>query len=225
MLSVSLSGWRCAIKHHLRQLNIEYISTMKIQYRIVFLASLAMLVAGCASNAPKVTGTEGVSNAAEALETAEVALQDTNVDSDGDSVVDADDRCADTAARTMVDSSGCEVSMGGVINGLNFTPSETSLPTNANVLLDRYVDVMKRYPDVVIGLEAHTDNRGPAAGNLELSKERVLSVVRYMATNGVNPARIKPFGYGESLPIAANATAEGRELNRRIEIKVLEGAL
>lgn len=195
---------------------------MNKQYRIVFLASLAMLAAGCASNAPKVTGTEGVASAAEAVET---ALQDTSVDSDGDSVIDADDRCADTAARTMVDSSGCEVVLGGVINGLNFGPSETSLPDNANVLLDRYIDVMKRYPNVVIGVEAHTDNRGPAAGNLELSKERVLSVVRYMATNGINPARIKPFGYGESLPIAANATAEGRELNRRIEIKVLEGSL
>lgn len=195
---------------------------MKINHRIVLLAGLTMLAAGCASNSTKVTGTEGSANAAEAAEAAETALRD--VDSDGDSVADTDDLCADTEARTMVDSTGCEVAMG-VVDGLNFGPNETSLSDGANAALDRYVDAMKRYPDVVISVEAHTDNRGPAAGNLELSKERVLSVVRYMVSNGINPARIKPFGYGESLPIAANATAAGRELNRRIEIKVLEGLL
>jgi len=146
------------------------------------------------------------------------------LDSDGDSVIDVQDQCADTGVRSMVDSTGCAVPMG-VISGLNFSSNQTNIPESANGVLDRYVDVMNRYPDVVVSIEAHTDNRGPAASNLELSKERVLSVVRYMTNSGINPARIKPFGYGESLPIVANATAEGREQNRRIEIKVLEGFL
>lgn len=196
---------------------------MNISLRAVFLVSLTTLAAGCATNNPRVTGTEAT--AAATQEVAEVTSQAADIlDSDGDSVIDAQDQCADTSARTMVDSTGCEVTMG-VISGLNFSSNQTSLPDNARVLLDRYVDVMKRYPDVVVSVEAHTDNRGAAASNLELSKARVLSVVRYMANSGINPARIKPFGYGESLPIAANATAEGRELNRRIEINVLEGFL
>ena len=192
---------------------------MKKYYRIVLLAGLTALAAGCASNTPRVTGTEGSAPAAEAAET---ALSET--DSDGDSVPDSDDRCDDTDLPSLVDSTGCEVDMG-VIFGLNFGPNETSLPPGADVVLDRYVDAMKRYPEVVVAIEAHTDNRGPAADNLELSKERVTSVVRYMVASGINPARIKPFGYGESLPIAANATADGRERNRRIEIKVIEGLL
>ncbi|MFK7858603.1 MAG: OmpA family protein [Granulosicoccus sp.] len=175
----------------------------------VLLASV-LLVGGCASTPPLSTGTS--------------APTVINLDRDGDSVPDSDDACADTAARTMVDASGCEIVMGPV-EGLNFGPGVVDLPDNATAVLDRYIDAMKRYPNVVISVAGHTDNRGPAAVNLEMSKERVLSVVRYMVTNGISPARIKPYGYGESRPRAANATAQGREQNRRIEINVLEGLL
>jgi len=195
---------------------------MNIYLRTVFLVSLTTLAAGCATNSPRTTGTEDIASAEE--EMAEAVPQVGILDSDGDSVIDVQDQCADTGVRSMVDSTGCAVPMG-VISGLNFSSNQTNIPESANGVLDRYVDVMNRYPDVVVSIEAHTDNRGPAASNLELSKERVLSVVRYMTNSGINPARIKPFGYGESLPIVANATAEGREQNRRIEIKVLEGFL
>jgi len=80
-------------------------------------------------------------------------------------------------------------------------------------------------PEIAISVAGHTDNRGPAAANLELSKQRVLSVVKYMVANGITTDRIMPVGFGESRPIAANATAEGREQNRRIEIQVLEDLL
>ena len=192
---------------------------MKKYHRIILLASLTILAAGCASNSARVTGTEGSVNAAQSPETAS-----RDVDSDGDSVADANDRCEDTDFSALVDSTGCEVDTG-VIFGLNFGPNETTLPPGAGPILDRYIDALNRNPDVVVAVEAHTDNRGPAADNLELSKERVLSVVSYMVENGVNPERVKPFGYGESLPVAANATQEGRERNRRIEIKVVEGLL
>ncbi|MFK7996696.1 MAG: OmpA family protein [Granulosicoccus sp.] len=181
----------------------------------VLIAGLVLLVGGCASTPSNNSGTEA--------RDAAVALA-ANADRDGDSVPDIVDDCADTASRVLVDEAGCEIVMGP-INGLNFEPSMVQLPEGAATVLDRYVDAMKRYPDVVVSVEGHTDNRGPAAGNLELSKERVLAVVRYLVSNGVNPARIKPYGYGESRPRAANATAQGREQNRRIEINVLEGLL
>ncbi len=143
-------------------------------------------------------------------------------DADQDTIPDAQDACADTAPNVMVDTSGCELATG-TIPGISFPPAASALDDNARVALDAYVEAMTRYPEVVVNVEAHTDNRGTAAANLELSKERVLSVVRYMLAGGISPDRIKPFGYGESRPRAANATAKGREENRRIEIKVLEG--
>lgn len=190
---------------------------MKIFNRIVLLTSLAMLTA-CASNRPQVTGTEGVD-----LPTTAASQVDLR-DSDGDSIVNQEDRCPDTANRVVVDATGCEIPMGPIA-GLSFGPNAVTLPGSAQPILDRYVDAMIRNPELVVSVEGHTDNRGAAAANLELSKERVLSVVRYMVSSGVSPERIKPYGYGESRPRSANATAKGREQNRRIEIKVVEGLL
>lgn len=189
---------------------------MKISNGIVLLAGMSLFIAGCASNSQRVTGTEGLDGSSQ------TAMQDS--DRDGDSVPDADDVCAETDAQALVDSTGCEVPTGA-IEGLSFGPNETGLSDEAQLVLDRYIDALQRNPNVVVSVEGHTDNRGPAAGNLELSKERVLSVVRYMVGNGISANRIKAYGYGESRPRAANATAEGREQNRRIEIKVLEGLL
>ncbi|MDR1811981.1 MAG: OmpA family protein, partial [Candidatus Fibromonas sp.] len=64
----------------------------------------------------------------------------------------------------------------------------------------------------------HTDNLGKAVTNQKLSENRAKAVVSYLATKGVKMNRMKAVGYGPSLPIADNATEEGRELNRRIEM-------
>jgi len=151
----------------------------------------------------------------------ETALND---DNDGDGVSDSLDDCPESAPRVLVDTGGCELVMG-VIEGLTFAPNQSELSDDSAAVLNVYIDVLKRYPGVVVSVEAHTDNRGRAVDNLELSKQRVLSVARHMVTNGIASARIKPYGRGESRPRAANATAEGREQNRRIEIKVVEGLL
>lgn len=191
---------------------------MKIFNSIILLTSLTLLTA-CASNRPQVTGTEGGAGIAQ-----NAGSQADLRDSDGDSVINQDDACPDTASRVIVDVRGCEIALGPIA-GLNFGPSAVSLPSTAQPILDKYVDAMIRNPELVVSIEGHTDNRGPAAANLELSKERVLSVVRYMVSSGISPDRIKPYGYGESRPRSANATAKGREQNRRIEIKVVEGLL
>ena len=177
------------------------------------------ITAGCASTPPRVTGTEGAGSASDVA-----GLSEDSVDTDGDSIVDADDSCPDTDEQALVDDTGCEVRMGAV-EGLNFGPDEVTLSGGAEQVIDRYIEVLNRYPDITVTVEGHTDNRGAAESNLELSKERVVSVVRYMVGNGINPDRIKPYGYGESRPRAANATAEGREQNRRIEINVINGLL
>jgi OOP family OmpA-OmpF porin len=178
----------------------------------------AQFLVSCASRSQPVTGTEG--KIINGLESATNRLPSTK-DSDADGINDSLDVCDQTAAGALVYASGCDIVMG-VVEGLDFAPNESKLSVDSRIVLSNLIEGFKRYPNVIIDVEGHTDNRGPAAANLELSKQRVLSVVRYLVTNGINPKQVRPYGYGESQPRAANATAEGREQNRRIEIKVLD---
>jgi len=65
-------------------------------------------------------------------------------------------------------------------------------------------------------VEGHTDSVGADAYNLALSDRRAKSVFDYLTSRGVDPARIKSVGKGESEPVADNKTAEGRQENRRV---------
>ena len=204
----------------------ERTSTMNTIKLAVVIGAVQVL-AGCASGKAPTSGVEGVSLPEPPISTTgkvEQVAQKADVDRDRDGVADIGDRCLDTTAGSLVDSSGCEI-VTGVIEGLKFEPNESDLSVESRLILGNMVDALLRYPDTVISVEGHTDNRGSAADNLELSKQRVLSVVRYMVSQGMSPDRIKPYGYGESRPRAANATAEGREQNRRIEINIVEGLL
>lgn len=184
---------------------------MKLTNWIVVFSSLVAL-AGCA-NKGSVIGDDGAQVAGSAL-----------IDKDKDGIADSADDCLDSTLNALVDESGCEVVMG-VIRGLTFAPNQVELSADAEAVLGNYVEVLKRYPDVVVSVEAHTDNRGKAMDNLELSKQRVLAVAQFMVSNGIPASQLKPYGRGESRPRAANATAQGREQNRRIEIKVIAGLL
>lgn len=66
-------------------------------------------------------------------------------------------------------------------------------------------------------LAGHTDNTGSMQLNMRLSKERAEAVKAYLVSKGANPSRIEATGYGPTQPIATNATAEGRQANRRVE--------
>ncbi|ASJ75296.1 OmpA family protein [Granulosicoccus antarcticus] len=195
---------------------------MNIIKWVVLLSSLQVLV-GCASGRTPVTGTEGLGKAGAAITRADVD-ESLAQDADKDGIPDSEDECADSSSTALVDATGCEI-VTGVIEGLNFGPDKTELSSDSRAALSKLVEALLRYPEVVIAVEGHTDNRGAAADNLELSKQRVLSVVRYMVSQGITADRIKPYGYGESRPRAANATAIGREQNRRIEINIVEGLL
>jgi len=186
--------------------------------KLLVLIISAQFLVSCASKGQSVTGTEG--GGTEVLETV-VGSRSAANDADADGVEDSQDICDQTVAGALVDESGCEI-VTGVIEGLKFAPNESKLSVDSRIVLSKLVDGFKRYPDLMIAVEGHTDNRGSAAANLELSKQRVLSVVRYMVTNGMDIKQIEPYGYGENRPRAANATAEGREQNRRIEIKILD---
>lgn len=145
-------------------------------------------------------------------------------DADSDGVPDWADSCADSDADVLVDAVGCEI-VTGVIEGVVFAPDDVELSAEAKAALDKLLQAFLRYPDVILSVTSHTDNRGSAADNLALSKERLNAVITYMVMSGINAQRIRPFAYGESRPRAPNATLEGRERNRRIEIEVIERLL
>jgi outer membrane protein OmpA-like peptidoglycan-associated protein len=86
--------------------------------------------------------------------------------------------------------------------------------------IKRIADVMIQYPDTRITVEGHTDNSGKEDYNMNLSKQRAESVKTLLVQNGVDGSRISIMPFGETSPIASNDTPEGRQQNRRVEIKI-----
>ncbi len=84
--------------------------------------------------------------------------------------------------------------------------------------IDRLANVLNRFPNTRIRVEGHTDSTGTEAYNLRLSQERADAVKRLLIARGVAPDRVIAIGYGESRPRAGNSTAQGRQLNRRVEV-------
>jgi outer membrane protein OmpA-like peptidoglycan-associated protein len=97
--------------------------------------------------------------------------------------------------------------------------SDVVLPGLYNEM-DRIAQILVRYPDTTIVVEGHTDSTGSDAYNMQLSERRANSVKRLLVQRGVADYRITTIGYGESRPVATNNTPEGRQMNRRVEIRV-----
>lgn len=83
--------------------------------------------------------------------------------------------------------------------------------------LSTAAEFMQKYSDTTVVIEGHTDSNASDAYNIALSKRRAQAVKEvFINQYGISPARIQAVGYGESRPIASNATAEGRQMNRRV---------
>lgn len=83
--------------------------------------------------------------------------------------------------------------------------------------------VFAKYPDTRLIMTGHTDNEGSEQHNFKLSERRARSVHNFLVDHGVAPSRMSTMGYGELRPVASNGTAEGRRLNRRVEIQIKPG--
>ena len=108
------------------------------------------------------------------------------------------------------------------LNNVFFDFGSWHLKPESRLELMRVVEIMKKYPNMVIEVSGHTDNVGSYENNLKLSEKRALSVKEFLVKNGIASDRIKTVGYGPKKPIASNSTKKGRALNRRIEIKILK---
>jgi outer membrane protein OmpA-like peptidoglycan-associated protein len=105
-------------------------------------------------------------------------------------------------------------------SGLLFDIDKATLRSASQEQLSKLAVILNKYPDTNILLEGHTDSTGTAEHNLQLSHLRAESVAAYLSSLGVNPARFTITGYGQTQPIAGNTTAEGRQLNRRVEVAI-----
>ena len=86
--------------------------------------------------------------------------------------------------------------------------------------MDQVSGTLNRYPQSYLDVIGHTDSTGSDAYNQSLSERRAGSVSNYLRSRGVIPERIAAYGVGETQPIASNATAEGRQQNRRVELRI-----
>jgi OOP family OmpA-OmpF porin len=134
-------------------------------------------------------------------------------DGDNDGVCDADDKCPGTAAGVKVDSVGCPLEQR---LKLKFDFDSAELRPESITELERLVKFMGQVPFATALIEGHTDSVGADAYNQSLSDRRAKAVFDYLTSRGVDPARLKSLGKGESEPVADNQTAEGRQENRRV---------
>ena len=104
-----------------------------------------------------------------------------------------------------------------ILEGVNFESGKASITTDSYVSLMKVVDIMEAFPETTFEIVGHTDNVGRPEKNKQLSADRAESVKNFLVEKGVSESRMVTRGVGDSEPIAANTTAEGRAKNRRIE--------
>jgi len=155
-------------------------------------------------------------------------------DDDGDGVANKFDKCPGTTADAKVDGAGCPLPeakkvvqqitvteedrrvVDEAIKNLEFDLSKATIRATSYPSLDKVARLLVE-KNFSLKLAGHTDNTGSMKLNMRLSKERAESVKAYLVSKGANPSRIEATGYGPTQPIATNATAEGRQANRRVE--------
>lgn len=102
-----------------------------------------------------------------------------------------------------------------------FDTGKAQVTDNGQVFIERIAKILKEKTKANVAIEGHTDNVGGAALNQQLSETRARAVMNALATKGVDKKRMTMTGFGMTKPVANNATEEGRQANRRVEITVL----
>ena len=108
------------------------------------------------------------------------------------------------------------------LNSLNFSQGKAHIAPESYSELDEVVEMMKDNENITIQLEGHTDNLGNAKANMRLSEDRVEAVKKYIASKGISKNRIKTKAFGGSQPLSHETTPEARNLNRRVEVRILK---
>ena len=150
-------------------------------------------------------------------------------DNDRDGVLDVDDECP-TAPGKPADK-GCPKSVR-VENGqililqrVEFATGRSEVLAASAPILDEVRTTIEANPQLrKLRVEGHTDARGNDARNMELSRQRARSVARWLIEHGTAQGRLEAYGCGENRPRDSNATASGRQSNRRVEVHIIDPA-
>ncbi len=151
-------------------------------------------------------------------------------DMDKDGVADREDDCPTTPG--LKELRGCPPApvlkieeqkiLEQAFSSLEFATGKDIIKKTSFASLNNLAGLMKQHPtDWLLKLSGHTDNQGNAAKNLILSQKRANAVKKYLVTKGVKADKVKAEWFGQTVPIADNATEAGRQKNRRVEMKVL----
>jgi len=146
-------------------------------------------------------------------------------DGDGDGVYDFVDKCP-KAAGLAVDN-GCpvvkndvKVLMTKAMKGVQFDNGKATITKKSLPILDEVAKAMLANPAYNLDIKGHTDNAGDPAKNLKLSDDRAKAVKAYLMGKGVAESRMTATGYGDTMPVASNATPKGKAANRRVEFLI-----
>jgi len=151
-------------------------------------------------------------------------------DTDGDGVVDRFDNCPKD--KGPVTNQGCPEKVKQLVvitrekivikDKVYFALNKAAIKPKSFTMLNQIAEVLKGHPEIeMIQIEGHTDNTGSAEVNRKLSQARADSVRTYLIGQGVKDTRLKAVGFGPDHPADTNATAAGRENNRRVEFNIV----
>ncbi|BCR05388.1 membrane protein [Desulfuromonas versatilis] len=154
----------------------------------------------------------------------EAAVMVDSTDSDGDGILDTMDKCPGTPEGVLVDHLGCPPVLEkprSLMLDIHFATGRSEVAQRFHQELAAAAAFMKQSGGSHAVVEGHTDSTGAAEANLKLSLQRAESVRAYLIRHfGIEPGQIKAAGFGAEQPVADNATAEGRRLNRRVVLTV-----
>lgn len=191
---------------------------------------------GCPSDADGDGVFDGIDECAATPEGARIDEKGCPLDSDDDGVYDGLDDCPDTPAGIGVDLNGCPRIESEperdfyndermVLDDVRFLTGKAEVTSGITASIRLLARIMQKWPDIRVEIGGYTDSAGSDATNLQLSQERAEAVRDYLIERfqWITEDRITAVGYGEANPIADNSTEMGREQNRRVEARLLEG--
>ncbi|MBL7745538.1 MAG: OmpA family protein [Chitinophagaceae bacterium] len=107
------------------------------------------------------------------------------------------------------------------LENVHFDSGKSTLRSESFPALEELFTYLKNKDDIKVEIAGHTDSRGKDSLNLKLSQQRAETIRDYLVKKGIQPARIIAKGYGATEPVADNETEEGRQMNRRTEVRIL----
>ncbi len=153
-------------------------------------------------------------------------------DTDSDGVTDAQDACPEVAGPKTDDpkTNGCpaahiEQNEIRILEPVKFAKNSDQILAESEPVLTSVTEVLQAHAEITkLEVRGHTDSRGGAGANLQLSKRRAASVRKWLIAHGIAEARLSSNGFGQTKPIDTNDTEDGRRNNRRVEFRITETA-